>query len=80
MPVGFPVCTRHKDCRLKETAVRRLKAEMNQVAIHTAPEREGDDIKVQLVTIRLARGAVQSVIFETSGRSASRGRVGRGRG
>ena len=30
------VCRRHTDCRLKEMAVRRLKAEMNQrVALHT---------------------------------------------
>ena len=42
-PVGFPVCVRHKDSGLKKTAVRRLKAEMNQrVVLHTpsAPERE----------------------------------------
>ena len=43
-PVGFPVCMRHNDCRLKKTAVCRLKAKMNQrVALHTisVPEREG---------------------------------------
>ena len=61
--VGFPVCVRHNDCRLKKTAVRRLKAEVNQpVALHklSAPEREGDDIQVQLVTIRVGQGALAS--------------------
>ena len=65
-PVGFPVCTRHNDCRLKKTAVCRLKAEMNQqVAFHTlsAPEKEGDDIQVQLVTIRLGQRTHISLDF-----------------
>ena len=45
MPIGFPVCIRHDDCRLKKTAVGRLKAEMNQRdALHTilVPAREGE--------------------------------------
>ena len=42
-PVGFPVCTRHNDCRLKKTAEWRFKAEVNrQVACHTLSEWEGD--------------------------------------
>ena len=49
-PVGFPVCMRHNDRRLKKTAVRRLKAEVNQqVAFHTLLEWEGDDIQGRLV-------------------------------
>ena len=39
-PVGFPVCTRHNDCRLKKTAVWRLKAGMKQqVAFNTPSQR-----------------------------------------
>ena len=49
-PVGFPVCMRHHDFRLKKTAEKRLKAEVNQqVACHTLSEWEGDDIQAQLV-------------------------------
>ena len=39
--VGFPVGMRHNDCRLKKTAVRRLKAGVDQqVGLHTLSERE----------------------------------------
>ena len=46
-------------------AAPSLKAEMNQrVVFHTLParERDGDDIQLQLVTIRLGQGTLLSTV------------------
>ena len=61
-PVGFPVCRRHKDCRLKDSGVKTEAEMKQQVVFHTpsAPEREGDDIQVLLVTICLGQGTLLS--------------------